>query len=70
MDYISVQGALSCNCLEMMPIVSRAGCTTYSSQGLVACENNDLRTHYDNDMGRPRGEFTFNLVGACDNVDG
>ncbi|CAM9599361.1 unnamed protein product, partial [Laminaria digitata] len=33
-----------CECIEKMPVVSRADCTTYSAQGLVACEDNDLRT--------------------------
>lgn len=49
-----------------MPTVSRADCTTFSSQGLVACEDNDLRTHYDDEMNQPAGELTDNLVGSCD----
>lgn len=58
-----------CECIEDMAIVSRADCTTYSSQGLVACENNDLRTHYENEMNSPGGGINFNLVGTCDNED-
>lgn len=50
-----------------MAVVSRADCTTYSSQGLAACENNDLRTHYENAMGSPGGPLEVNLVGTCDN---
>ena len=58
-----------CECIEKMPIVSRADCTTYSPQGLVPCENNDLRTHYYNEMRRPGGSFRFNLVETRDNVN-
>ena len=65
----SVQGSHMCECLEKMPVVSRADCTTYSSQGLVACEDNDLRTHYENEMRSPGGRITFNLVETCDNED-
>ena len=65
----SVQGSHMCECLERMPVVSRADCTTYSSQGLVACEDNDLRTHYENEMNSPGGNIMFNLVEACDNED-
>ena len=67
--YHSVKGARMCDCIETMPVVSRADCTTYSSQGLVACENNDLRTHYYNEMRRPGGDIRFNLVETCDNED-
>ena len=58
-----------CECIEQMPVVSRADCTTYSSQGLVACEDNDLRTHYENEMNSPGGNIIFNLVETCDNED-
>lgn len=58
--------APQCECIEKMPKVTRADCTTYSSQGLVACENNDLRSHYDNEMNKPGGTLRDNLVGDCD----
>lgn len=51
-----------------MAIVSRADCTTYSVDGMVACENNDLRTHYEGAMGSPGGALTENLVGTCPNA--
>ena len=65
----SIKGSHMCECIEKMPIVSRADCTTYSSQGLVACEDNDLRTHYENEMNSPAGNIMFNLVETCDNED-
>ena len=65
----SVEGASMCGCIQNMPIVSRADCTTYSTQGLVSCENNDLRTHYDNAMNSPGGNIRFSLVETCDNED-
>lgn len=65
----SVKGARMCDCIEKMPVVSRADCTTYSPTGLVACEDNDLRTHYDNEMRRPGGKLKTNLVETCDNED-
>lgn len=66
-EYDRVPGGPQCECIEKMPVVSRADCTTYSSQGLVACENNDLRTHYDGVMQSPRGNLIDNLVGNCHN---
>ena len=50
-----------------MPVVSRADCTTFSSDGLTACQNNDLSSHYKNRLGAPGGDLDFNLVGTCDN---
>ena len=52
-----------------MPIVTRADCTTYSSQGLVACKNNDLRTHYEGEMESPGGELP-NLIKNCNKARG
>ena len=52
-----------------MPIVTRADCTTYSSQGLVACKNNDLLTHYNGVMEKPGGELP-NLIKNCDKARG
>ena len=66
----SIQGAPMCDCIENMPVVSRADCTTFSSKGLVNCERNDLRTHYYNEMRRPGGNIRFNLVETCDNKKG
>ena len=68
--YDSVKGAPMCDCIENMPVVSRADCTTYSPKGLEACEKNDLRTHYYNEMRRPGGNIRFNLVETCDNKKG
>ena len=48
-------------------MVSRADCTTYSRDGLTACMNNDLRTHYRGRMDSPGGDLTFNLVTTCEN---
>lgn len=50
-----------------MAVVSRADCTTYSEEGMVACKDNDLRTHYEGKMGYPRGNLRDNLVETCDN---
>lgn len=36
-----------CDCIEEMAQVSRADCTTYEDGDFVACEDNDLRTHYE-----------------------
>lgn len=63
-----VRGGPVCECIEKMPVVSRADCTTYSSQGLVSCEDNDLRTHYEREMQSPGGELVENLVGTCPNA--
>ncbi|CAN0119715.1 unnamed protein product, partial [Ascophyllum nodosum] len=65
--YGNVQGAPECGCIETMPVVSRADCTTFSSDGLTACQNNDLSSHYKNRLGAPGGDLDFNLVGTCDN---
>ena len=63
-----------CGCVEEMPIVSEADCTTYSDevdwrgwQRFQACTNNDLRTRYEEEY--PMGELP-NLVEECDNKEG
>ena len=52
-----------------MPVVSRADCSTYNRDGLTACKNNDLFTHYRGKLGKPNGEMVVNLVKQCSNAD-
>ena len=63
----SIEGAPECACIEDMPVVSRADCTTFNRDGLTACANNDLRSHYRGRMDSPGGDLDFNLVATCDN---
>ena len=62
--------APECGCIEDMPVVSRADCSTYSRDGLTACTNNDLRRFYTAGLGSFAGDLSFNLLGTCDNVNG
>lgn len=63
-----VKRSPQCACIEKMAVVSRADCTTFSTDGLVACVDNDLRTHYDTVMLKPAGELEGNLVETCPNA--
>lgn len=65
-DNNRIQGAPQCECIEKMPIVSRADCTKYTAEGMEACDDNDLRTHYEGEMQSPGGDLN-NLVGDCPN---
>ena len=62
--------APECGCIEDMPVVSRADCSTYSRDGLTACKNNDLIRYYNVILGHFNGGLEFNLLGTCDNVNG
>lgn len=61
--------APECGCIEHMPVVSRADCTTFNKDGLAACNKNNLRRHYRKRMESPGGTMDFNLVGRCDNAN-
>eukprot|EP00752_Nemacystus_decipiens_P013910 g12347.t1 len=70
--YGNLPDAPMCGCIEDMPIVSEADCTTYDQEPgregkFTACTNNDLRTSFT--------EFypelpVPNLVEECDNEEG
>ncbi|CAM9616366.1 unnamed protein product [Scytosiphon promiscuus] len=67
--YGNIDGAPMCACVEDMPQVSEADCTTYNEDETndntyAACTNNDLRTRYEELY--PTGELP-NLVEECDN---
>ncbi|CAM9556356.1 unnamed protein product [Ectocarpus fasciculatus] len=67
----NIEGAPMCGCIEEMPVVSEADCTTYDTDPeregkFTACTNNDLRTRYEEEY--PAGELD-NLVGTCDNAE-
>ena len=61
-----------CGCIEDMPTVSEADCTTYDDEPgregrFKACTNNDLITSFEEHY--PGGALD-NLVGECDNEEG
>lgn len=61
-----------CGCIEDMPEVSEADCTTYDDKPgregrFTACTDNDLLTSYQEF--HPMGELP-NLVEECDNAEG
>eukprot|EP00903_Cladosiphon_okamuranus_P016615 g15327.t1 len=67
--YGNLPGAPMCGCIEDMPIVSEADCTTYDDEPgregkFTACTNNDLYTSFEEHY--PGGSLD-NLVGDCDN---
>ncbi|CBJ26856.1 conserved unknown protein [Ectocarpus siliculosus] len=67
----NIEGAPMCGCIEEMPQVSEADCTTYDNEPgregkFTACTKNDLRTRYEEEY--PMGELD-NLVGECDNAE-
>ncbi|CAM9859592.1 unnamed protein product [Pylaiella littoralis] len=67
--YGNLPDAPMCSCIENMPEVSEADCTTYDDEvgregKFKACTNNDLRTRYQEVY--PTGELA-NLVEQCDN---
>lgn len=61
-----------CSCIEDMPEVSEADCTTYDDEPgregkFTACTNNDLRTRFEEEY---PGTPVPNLVQECDNAEG
>ncbi|CAM9859661.1 unnamed protein product [Pylaiella littoralis] len=68
--YGHLPDAPMCGCIEDMPEVSEADCTTYDDEvgregKFTACTNNDLLTRYLEEY--PAGEMA-NLVEDCDNA--
>ena len=62
----SLPDAPMCGCIEDMPIVSKADCTTYDEAGKIkACTKNDLRTSFEEHY---PGVPVPNLVQKCDNI--
>eukprot|EP00752_Nemacystus_decipiens_P012631 g11187.t1 len=70
--YGNLPDAPMCGCIEDMPIVSEADCTTYDDEPgregkFTACTNNDLRTAFEEEF---PGVPVPNLVEECDNEEG
>eukprot|EP00752_Nemacystus_decipiens_P012630 g11186.t1 len=69
--YGNLPGAPMCGCIEDMPIVSEADCTTYDDEPgregkFTACTDNDLLTSFEEHY---PGATLDNLVGDCDNEE-